>query len=271
MLPVSSTEYGVDLDIYDISSRLTAGDNSAQTTYSSGGDLVLLSAEIISATNTAVVDLDLTKSHSGDFSLNGLNTFALDVANNGPSTEAASITVTDPLPTGLTYVSFSSTDLNWACNAIGQDVTCTHPGPIAPTASLAQVLINVTADATALPSLSNTATVTSTTFDFNATNNASTDNITVLAPNLTTSSKTVADLNGGQVLPGDTLRYTISIVESAGEAAFGVSGRRYFRRQLDQPCGDQFRRWDGCLSWQHYACKRHRCSRVQHRCGGLRS
>lgn len=42
------------------------------------------------------------------------------------------------------------------------------------------------------------------------------------APNLSGSTKTVQDLNGGDAEPGDTLRYTITLTESAGNPATGV-------------------------------------------------
>src|SRR4030095_9823592 len=61
------TSYGVDVDTYDVSSFLAPGNTSATTTYSSGADLVLLSAEVISFTTEPIVDLAVTKSHSGNF------------------------------------------------------------------------------------------------------------------------------------------------------------------------------------------------------------
>jgi len=45
----------------------------------------------------------------------------------------------------------------------------------------------------------------------------------VAFPNLSTSTKTVLDLNGGDAAPGDTLRYTITLTETAGRATSGVS------------------------------------------------
>ena len=45
------TTYGVDIDEYDISPYLTAGDTSVSTTYSAGQDGVLLSAEIMTVSN----------------------------------------------------------------------------------------------------------------------------------------------------------------------------------------------------------------------------
>lgn len=42
------------------------------------------------------------------------------------------------------------------------------------------------------------------------------------AAELSTSTKSVVDLNGGSLYPGDVLRYTITLIESAGVAATGV-------------------------------------------------
>lgn len=217
----SNTAYGVDLDIYDVSSMLTAGDTSATSVYSSGADLVLLSMEVLSVTNTPVADLAISKSHSGNFSVGTNGVFTLSVSNNGPNDETGTITVTDNLPTGLGFV--SGTGSGWTCGNVGQAVTCTHAGPLASGASLPDITLTVSVAAAAMPSASNTATVGGTLFDNQSANNSSSDNVTVLQPDLSTSIKTVVDLNGGDADPGDTLRYTITLIESGGATATGVS------------------------------------------------
>ncbi len=52
-----STSYGIDVDQYDISALLSPGQTSGTTTYSAGADLVLLMAQIVSATSDPAVDL----------------------------------------------------------------------------------------------------------------------------------------------------------------------------------------------------------------------
>ena len=217
----SNTTYGVDLDAYDVSSLLSPGDTSASSVYSSGADLVLLSMEVLSVTNTEVADLAISKTHSGNFTVGQNGTFTLDVSNNGPSTASGTITVTDTLPAGLGYVSASGS--GWTCGAVGQDVTCTHAGPLANGASLPAITLTVSVASAAAPGVINTATVANGTFDNQAANNSSSDTVVVQQPDLSTSTKTVVDLNGGDADPGDTLRYTISIIESNGVAATGVS------------------------------------------------
>lgn len=217
----SSTSYGVDFDSYDISSLLAPGATSATTVYSSGADLVLLGMEVLSVTNTPLDDLALTLAHGGNFTAGQNGSFTLHVSNSGPSTETGSITVTDSLPGGLGYVSAAGS--GWTCAASGQDVSCTHAGPLAGGASLPDLTLTVSVDAGAAPGVTSTATVSGTTFDFQLANNQATDTVVVAQPDLSTSTKTVVDLNGGDANPADTLRYTITLTESAGVPASAIS------------------------------------------------
>ena len=217
-----ATSYGVDVDTFDVTSLLTPGQTSATTVYSAGGDLVLLTAQIVSATSEPVVDLSLTKTHTGNFTVGGTNVYTLTVANEaGWQREDNTIVVTDTLPAGLTYVSGVGT--GWACSAAAQVVTCTHPPTLDSGSSLPPLALTVAATGAAVPNVVNTAVVSSDSFDINAANDTASDPTVVVGPNLSTSTKTVLDLNGGEPEPGDTLRYTITLVESAGVAATGVS------------------------------------------------
>ncbi len=211
--------YGVDFDVYDVTPYLTGGETSVQTRYSSGQDLVLLSAEVISVRNVPVADLDITKSHTGDFVSGEVESFDIVVSNNGPSPDVETITVTDILPGGLTLDSWSGTDWN---HTAGTDIwyydeTLVN-GETAPT-----LTINVLVDETGFPGVNNTATVSSPTFDNVSSNDSSTDSITINMPSVVTSTKTVVDLNGAFADPGDTIRYTINIIESGGEIANNVT------------------------------------------------
>lgn len=217
-----TNEFGADFDVYDISSLLRAGDNSASTTYSSGGDLVLLSLQIISVTNTAAADLSLNKSHTGNFSTGAPSAFSLVVTNAGPSA-AADASIADTLNANFSYAGFTSADPNWACSNAGALVTCNHPGPIASGTSLAPVEILVdTALAADGTTISNTATVSSSTFDPFSANNTSTDSVVVVTPSLASSTKSVVDLNGLPTNPGDVLRYTVTLTETNGAAISGA-------------------------------------------------
>ncbi len=223
--PNSTTSYGLDIDVYALTSptHIAPGDTSIQTRYESGQDLVLLSAEVLSVRNTPVADLAISKSHSGDFVAGQAGVYTLSVSNNGPNDETGAITVTDVLPAGLSFTSATSSDANWSCGAVGQTVTCSHPGPLPNGNSLANIDLTVAVAAAAAPSVTNTASVSGTTFDNVGGNNAASDLANVIVPSLSTSTKSVVDLNGGDAQPGDILRYTVDITESAGGAIGGVS------------------------------------------------
>src|SRR5207244_63275 len=67
----------------------------------------------------------------------------------------------------------------FSCSAVLQVVTCTNPGPLAPSASSA-ITLTVSVAAGAVPSVTNTATV-STTGDTNSGNDSSSNPTTVSA------------------------------------------------------------------------------------------
>jgi uncharacterized repeat protein (TIGR01451 family) len=217
----STTSHGVDVDTYDVSPFLSAGDTSATMTFSSGADLVLLSAEIISFTTEPVVDLEISKTHAGDFSVGSSGDYVIAITNNGPEDEANAINVSDTLPAGLTLVSSAGT--GWSCSVSGADVDCIHPGPLAAGSALPDLILTVDVAASAAPGVTNTAIVTSASVDIDPANNTASDSTTVIASDLSTSTKSVVDLNGGDANPGDILRYTISLNETAGVAASGVA------------------------------------------------
>jgi len=74
-------------------------------------------------------DLRMDKTARGLFPAGGTGLFTLDVLNAGPSTDPATITVTDPLPDGLTLASVSGS--GWDCTASTlTQVSCTRPGPL---------------------------------------------------------------------------------------------------------------------------------------------
>jgi uncharacterized repeat protein (TIGR01451 family) len=173
--------YGVDIDTYDISAYLQAGDSSATTTYRSGEDMVLLSAEIVSVTNTPVADLAIAKNHSGSFTVGENGTYTIIVSNNGPHDAQGPITVSESVPPGLDYVSSSGTGWTTDTSALPV-ITWSHPGPLPEGAGLPPITLTVSVGPAAVPQVTNTATVSSPTFDNHAGNNISSDPTPVLGP-----------------------------------------------------------------------------------------
>ena len=108
----------------------------------------------------AAPDLTLTKTHSGSFVAGGTYAYTLTVHNTlGTAPTSATITVTDTLPAGLTYVAAGSGGTGWSCSASGQVVTCTTASIINAGASGNPLTINVLAGAAAQPSVTNNAAV----------------------------------------------------------------------------------------------------------------
>ncbi len=80
-------------------------------------------------------DLALAKRHVGLFGPGDLETYELTVTNKGPGASDSTITVTDNLPSGITYVSFTGTGWSCSAGAGNSSVTCTFPGSLAPNAT----------------------------------------------------------------------------------------------------------------------------------------
>jgi uncharacterized repeat protein (TIGR01451 family) len=122
-------------------------------------------------------DLAITKTANQPIAYGGLNiSYTIAVTNNGPGT-ATGVSVSDTLPAGSTFV--SATGTGWACNNVASVVTCTvatlavgAAPPITLTIKAPPVVVGGT--------LSNTATISSTSNDPTPGNNSSTSNVPIL-------------------------------------------------------------------------------------------
>lgn len=165
-------------------------------------------------------DLGISKSHTGNFAAGTNGSYNLAVHNYSAYATSGTTTVTDTLPTGLSYVSASGS--GWTCSAAGQVVSCSNSNTVAAGGNLPAITLNVAVAGNAPASISNTATV-ATLGDYSKANNSSTDVATVIRSDLSTSTKTVLDTNGGDTNPGDTLRYTITLINNTVAVASGVT------------------------------------------------
>jgi uncharacterized repeat protein (TIGR01451 family)/fimbrial isopeptide formation D2 family protein len=121
------------------------------------------------------LDLAISKNHAVSFWVGQNALYVIEVRNVGQIATVGDITVTDNLPNGLSYVSAGG--LGWTCDALGQAVTCTHPGPFnAGITSTIHLQVAVALDAP--PTLTNTAQV-STPGDGRASNNFASDPTTI--------------------------------------------------------------------------------------------
>ena len=126
----------------------------------------------------AGADLTIAKTHSGNFTVGTNGVYTIAISNAGLAASAGLYTVTDTLPTGLTFVSGSGT--GWTCSNAGQTVTCTNSTVIAASSSGNSITLTVLPATAGVPVVSNTATV-SGGGDTDTTNNTTAD-VTVVAP-----------------------------------------------------------------------------------------
>ncbi|GEM_PF-1629650 len=161
-------------------------------------------------------DLSISKTASAVTNVNAgaAYSYTLTVTNNGPA-PASGVSVTDPLPAGVTFVSASGT--GWTCNQAAGTVTCTMPtlavGPANP------ITINVTAPVST-GALSNTATVSSSTTDPTPGNNSSTNNLTVVAQADLSMIKTAST---SQLLPGYPYSYSLTVHNAGPSGATSLT------------------------------------------------
>ncbi|MEZ5158118.1 MAG: isopeptide-forming domain-containing fimbrial protein [Candidatus Nanopelagicales bacterium] len=141
-------------------------------------------------TQIASADLMLEKTHETDYPVEwnvepdevvpGTEfDWKIKVTNNGEDNSIGPFVVEDTLPVGTEYKSYSGTD--WTCNAVGQDVTCTNPGPVdglVKDDSLPILTLTVKVDPAATAVLENVATVTGKTYDPKPENNTDDDPVT---------------------------------------------------------------------------------------------
>ena len=217
----TSNTSGVDLDTYPIGDRLQPGQTRVTTTYSSGQDRVFLTAEIVSIPNEEVSDLSIDIQSFDNLVSRGSDiTYSVTVTNQGPSNEPAGSVVTIPLGTETSVVSAEGN--NWNCSANATEVTCTYQSPLTINTTTPPISLLLSTSGSSESSVTTTATVEGVNFDNNLFDNTDSVDIAIQDADFSASVKNVTDLNGGQVYPGDTLRFTIDLINNSSFNANNV-------------------------------------------------
>jgi uncharacterized repeat protein (TIGR01451 family)/fimbrial isopeptide formation D2 family protein len=179
---------------YTNDATLTSGTRETNTDNNTARDTVIVGV---------IADLAVVKSHTGTALIGEELDFTLAVTNLGPSTSTG-VSVTDPLPTGLTYV--EATGEGWSCSAVDQDVTCTRADPL-PVGDAPVIALRVRIGQPAYPSVTNVATVTSITPDPDLTNNEGKDPVAV-EPNVDLA---IVKSHSGTAVIGQRLPFTLTV------------------------------------------------------------
>ena len=165
-------------------------------------------------TVSAGADLAVAKSDSPDPVLAGTDlTYTLTVTNHGPATSTGAV-LTDTLPVGVTFVSSTPP----SCEDSVGTVTC-DLGALG-TGETTTVAIEVAVGPSTRGTLTNTATVSGTETDPNATDNSSTATTTVSAKVDLSISK--AD-SPDPVIAGTVLNYVVTVANAGPSDATGVT------------------------------------------------
>ena len=148
-------------------------------------------------------DLSLTKNDSADPVVKGTDfTYTIQVRNPDLTNDATDVTVVDPLPRQVDFV--SATASSGTCQQQAKTVTCNLGAVLAGTTATVTITVKAANQGTA----SNTATVTTTVADANATNNQDTETTSILnkgkAKKLKAScaTPTISGTAGNDVLVG---------------------------------------------------------------------
>lgn len=216
----SNWTYGVDIDEYDITSYLTPGATQVSTTYSAGQDLVLLSAEIVSVSNIPVADISVSTTNNTPWRSNSQQTLAMTIKNAGPSNlKPGDLAFTLSIPSGLTFT--GSNNSNYTCSSNSALITCMGLNGLQPNSQ--QILeLNFEVSNLGNTSLTFNAHVdhdqanSPDLFDHKSFNNDIAFNVDIRSPDLSPSTLTLADKNGGLLVAGDVITATL-ILDDASE------------------------------------------------------
>ena len=200
-------------------SECTSYQNSASVT--GGGGTVAGSPATNSVTVTGCPgpNLTLVKTDSPDPVVENNNiTYSLTVGNNGLNATSGTVTVTDTLPPGTTYVSASGT--GWSCGQAAGVVTCTRSDALAAGSTYPVITIVVTAPNDVCAPLTNLAQVSGggdPGNDPDATADATTT-VTGCVANLAI----VKSGPEGSVTFGTAFSYTVTVTNTGNASASGV-------------------------------------------------
>jgi uncharacterized repeat protein (TIGR01451 family)/fimbrial isopeptide formation D2 family protein len=122
------------------------------------------SASDVTTVVDVIPDVTLTKTHIGNLTVGTPASYSLTVNNIGIAPTTGTITISDTLPTGLTIpdgsITITGTDApNWTCTASNNVITCISTTVIAANGNSTFNLTGIQVGATAVGSVTNTATV----------------------------------------------------------------------------------------------------------------
>ena len=167
-------------------------------------------------TVNASADLSVTKSGPATVTAGGTITYTVDAANAGPS-DAANVSLVDTLPAGVTFGSVTPSNGGWSCSNAGDvSVTCSRATWAAGSSTTFTIVVDAPAQG---GSITNTASIVSTTSDPDPSNNSDTADTTVNA----SADLSVTKSGPATVTAGGTITYTVDAENAGPSDAANVS------------------------------------------------
>lgn len=197
----------------------TANISSAAADPTPGNNSSTTSASTVATS----ADVSVTKSGPTAVAPGTDITYSVTVANSGPS-DAAAVQLSDTLPAGTTFV--SGTQLNgptFNCTyppaGAPGSITCTIPSLVSGASAMFSFVFHVAPTATG--TITNTASVSSTTADPNPGNGSATTSPAVISP-ATTDVRITKSVSGARFSAGSEVTYTIVATNNGPAVATNV-------------------------------------------------
>jgi uncharacterized repeat protein (TIGR01451 family) len=149
-------------------------------------------------------------------------TYTIEVHNNGPD-DAFNLNLTDKLPQGMTFVSFSS-PAGWSCSTPLQgeagDITCSASSLAVNAVASFTLTTHIASEPDGVTFYTNIATITSDTVDTNDENNSGSANSNLITPSTDVWVTKTTTVN--TVKPDSDVTYTIEVHNGGSDAAQNV-------------------------------------------------
>lgn len=165
-------------------------------------------------------DLSISKSDDADPVAEGNNlAYTVSVTNSGPDNDSSTVTVTDTLPSGVSFVSASGT--GWSCVENSGVVTCTRAGLNVEAAPA--ITITVTVNTGTSGTITNNVSVSSPTTDTTPANDSASEETTVIPLASTADLAITKTDNPDPILTGMNVFYTLTVTNNGPSAATDVT------------------------------------------------
>ncbi len=193
----------------------SSGFNRAQVSHAFDKDVTNNTAQDTATITTGTVDLTITKTPNGTFTLGQSASWTLTVTNNGTGFTTGEVRVNDSPVVGSvppTYTVSSLSGPGWTCTTNNISPFCTRTDALAPGASYPPITVMVDIANAGPSSVSNSASVVFTG-DTNTNNNSAFSTVPIVGPDVTVSKTHTGNFLAGQ--PNAQFTITVTNVGNA--------------------------------------------------------